>query len=104
LECTFFNNEESSSHGLPVVTFNLKFTHFINILTPVGSRARLIPFHDAIIEYFWRAVKGNLGSGAAGAGGSLTFPFSTSFLLSLPLLLANFPNSHPMIITIFIYF
>jgi hypothetical protein len=68
----------------------------MNILMPVVSIARLIPFHDATIEYFWRAVRGRRGSGAAGAGGSLTL-LSVSFLLSP--LLANFPNSHPMIET-----
>lgn len=55
--------------------------------------ARLMPFHDATIEYFWRAVSGRRGSGADGAGGSLT-ALSTSFLLSP--LLASLPSSHPI--------
>lgn len=75
-------------------------TYRMNMFTPVGSIARLIPFQEATIVYFWRAVRGSRGSGAAGAGGSLSVPLSTSFLFSLPLLLASLPNSHP----IFVYF
>jgi hypothetical protein len=68
-------------------------THLINMLMPVVSMALLMPFHEATIEYFCRAVSGRRGSGADGAGGSLTL-LSESFLLSP--LLANFPSSHPM--------
>lgn len=78
---------------LLVRTFPWWDTHLINMLMPVVSIARLMPFHDATMEYFWRAVRGRRGSGADGAGGSLTL-LSTSFLLSP--LLANLPSSHPM--------
>lgn len=59
--------------------------------TPVGSIARLIPFHEAIILYFCLAVRGSLGSGGAGAGGS----GGPSSLPPPPLV--NFPNSQPML-------
>lgn len=65
----------------------------MNMLMPVVSMARLMPFHEATIEYFCRAVSGSRESGAEGGGGSLTL-LSTSFLLSP--LLASFPNSQPM--------
>lgn len=72
---------------------DLPNTHLINMLMPVVSIARLMPFHEATMEYFWRAVSGRRGSGACGAGGSLTL-LSTSFLLSP--LLANLPSSQPI--------
>lgn len=55
--------------------------------------ARLMPFQEATIEYFWRAVNGSLGSvavGGGGAGGPRELDASLDPL-------ANFPNSHPMI-------
>lgn len=62
--------------------------------TPVGVIARLIPFQEATIVYFCRAVSGNLGSGEAGGGGSL----GPKVLLPPPLLLeVNFPSSHPIL-------
>lgn len=68
----------------------------MNILIPVGCIARLMPFHDAIIVYFWRAVSGNRGSGADGGGGSegLVAFTPSDFVLD-----ANFPNSQPIFIT-----
>lgn len=66
----------------------------MNIQTPVGCMARLIPFHDAIIVYFCLAVRGSLGSGAAGGGGSLgpKALFPSAFEL-----FANLPSSQPII-------
>lgn len=66
----------------------------MNISTPVGCIARLIPFHDAIIVYFCRAVSGKRGSGADGGGGS----FGVTFTLSDFVLAANFPSSQPIFI------
>lgn len=68
------------------------YTHFTNMLTPVGSIARLMAFHEATIVHFCRAVSGRRSSVAAGAGGSLRL-LSTLFLLPL---LASLPSSHPM--------
>ena len=51
---------------------------------PVVSMAREIPFQLATIEYFWRAVKGNRGSGGAGAGGSFGPTRFSPFCLLLP--------------------
>lgn len=83
-----------------VFFFVQDYTHLTNMLIPVGSIARLIAFHDATIVHFWRAVSGSRSSVAAGAGGSLTL-LSTFFLSPL---LANLPNSHPMIIyLVYIY-
>lgn len=65
----------------------------MNMQIPVGVMARLIPFHDAIIVYFCRAVKGSRGSGAAGGGGSLG---PNALLPSAFPLAASFPNSQPM--------
>lgn len=65
----------------------------MNILTPVGCMDLLMPFHEAIIVYFWRAVSGSRGSGAAGGGSSLGPIAFDSFDFELP---ANFPNSHPI--------
>ena len=62
--------------------------------TPVGVIARLIPFHDAIIVYFCRAVNGSLGSGAAGGGGSLG---PNALQPSAFELAANLPNSQPIL-------
>lgn len=73
------------------------YTHLTNMLIPVGSIARLIAFHDATIVHFWRALSGSRSSVAAGAGGSLRL-LSTPFLSPL---LANLPNSHPMIMSLF---
>jgi len=71
----------------------------MNMLMPVVSIARLMPFHEATMLYFWRAVSGNRGSGAAGAGGSFALRLlSAPFLLSLPLLAANLPNSQPILL------
>lgn len=64
----------------------------MNILTPVGSMARLIPFHDASIVYFWRAVSGKRGSGADGGGCS----FGVAFEQSDFVLAASFPSSQPI--------
>lgn len=68
-------------------------TYLMNISIPVGCIARLMPFHDAIIVYFWRAVRGNRGSGAVGGGGSLGLVALTpsDFVLD-----ANLPNSQPI--------
>lgn len=62
---------------------------------PVGVIALLMPFHEAIIVYFCRAVRGSLGSGAAGGGGSL----GPSALLPSQRdeLDASFPSSHPIV-------
>lgn len=70
-----------------------KLTYLINIQIPVGCIARLIPFHDASIVYFWRALNGNRGSGAAGGGGSLG---PNAFVPSDFVLAANFPNLQPI--------
>lgn len=65
----------------------------MNMQIPVGVMARLIPFHDAIIVYFCRAVSGSRGSGAAGGGGSLG---PNALLPSAFPLAASFPNSQPI--------
>ena len=65
---------------------------------PVGSIARLIPFHEATIEYFCLAVNGNRGSGAAGGGGS----HGPNILPLSPFELdANLLNSQPILFTCF---
>lgn len=66
----------------------------MNMWTPVGSMARLIPFHDATMEYFCLAVSGSRGSGAVGGGGSPGPMEFDAFPLEP---LANFPNSQPII-------
>lgn len=72
----------------------------MNILIPVGCIARLMPFHDAIIVYFWRAVSGNRGSGADGGGGSLGLvAFTSDFVLA-----ANLPSSQPIFISSLFFF
>lgn len=74
-------------------SFRKCFTYLINIHTPVGCIARHIPFHDAVIVCFWRALNGNRGSGAAGGGGSL----GPNVLLPPDFVLAaNLPNSQPI--------
>lgn len=78
----------------------------MNMQIPVGVIARLIPFHDAIMVYFWRAVSGNRGSGAAGGGGSLG-P-SVFWPSDLQLDEASLPSSQPMVfffygVTMFVY-
>lgn len=56
--------------------------------------ARHIPFHDAVIVCFWRALNGNRGSGAAGGGGSA----GPNVLLPPDFVLAaNLPNSQPIL-------
>lgn len=73
---------------------HVAYTHLMNMWIPVGSIALLIPFHDAIIEYFCLAESGNRGSGAAGGGGSQ----GPSELAPSPFpAVANFPNSHPIL-------
>lgn len=74
----------------------------MNILIPVGCIARLMPFHDAIIVYFWRAVSGNRGSGAVGGGGSLGL---VAFTPSDFVLDANLPSSQPILyVKLFLFF
>jgi len=71
-------------------------THFINMYTPVGSIARLIPFHEATILYFCLAVRGRRGSGGSGAGGSAS---PRRLLLPSPpsrCTMTNLPSSQPM--------
>lgn len=75
-------------------------TYLMNILIPVGCIARLIPFHDAIIVYFCRAVSGKRGSGCDGGGGSLGL---VAFTPSDFVLDANFPNSQPIFIVFFFF-
>lgn len=72
----------------------IKTAYFINMHIPVVSIARLIPFHEAIIEYFCLAVNGNLGSGAAGGGGSHGPIVLSPSALEL---VANFPSSQPIL-------
>lgn len=73
-------------------------THLMNMYTPVGSIARDMPFHDAIMLYFCLAVNGSRGSGGPGLGGSS----SLSLCLPPPRLfpdaveLANLPRSQPI--------
>lgn len=70
--------------------------------TPVGSIARDMPFHDAIMLYFCLAVNGSLGSGGPGLGGSsslsLCFPPLPPPPRSFPdaVELANLPRSQPI--------
>lgn len=72
------------------------------MLTPVCSIARLIPFHDAIIEYFCFGFSGSRGSDF---GTTCVFGLSQSKLrfLSDPLgpLLANLLNSQPILLFFF---
>lgn len=72
----------------------------MNISIPVGCIARLIPFHDAIIVYFWRAVSGNRGSGADGGGSSMVLVTlqPPDFVLD-----ANLPSSQPISLYLFFF-
>lgn len=66
----------------------------MNMQMPVGVIARLMPFHEATIWNFCRAVSGSRGSGAAGGGGS---PGPSAFWPSdLVLDDASLPSSQPM--------
>lgn len=71
----------------------------MNMYTPVGSIARDMPFHDAIMLYFCLAVNGSLGSGGPGLGGSSSLslcfappPRSSPDAVEL----ANLPRSQPI--------
>uniref|UniRef100_A0A2M4B3Q0 Putative secreted protein n=1 Tax=Anopheles triannulatus TaxID=58253 RepID=A0A2M4B3Q0_9DIPT len=78
-----FNRSACSSNSL------------INMVMPVVSIARLMPFHDATIVYFCLAVSGNR---ASVGGGPHASRLGTLLLFELlPLLpLASFVNSQPM--------
>lgn len=69
------------------------------MLIPVVSIARLIPFQEAIIEYFCLAVNGSRGSVCGGGAGVLELLQSKLRFLSEPFgpPPASFDSSQPMI-------